>query len=67
MLCAFLVQHFLVALTCKLHEVCFIRLEESVEKAPDHKKASKPAKTKLELKETPIRPPEAGSIFHMLC
>ncbi|CAK8990885.1 unnamed protein product [Durusdinium trenchii] len=31
---------------------------ESVEKALDHKKASTPAKTKLEPKETPIRPPE---------
>ena len=59
----------------KLTEVCFIRLashvsnpsEESVEKAPDHKQASKPAKTKLEPKETPIRPPEAGFLFKMLC
>ena len=55
--------------------MCFIRLashvtnpsEESVEKAPDHKKASKPAKTKQEGKETPIRPPEAGFVFKMLC
>ena len=30
---------------------------------PDRKKASKPAKTKLEGKETPIRPPEAGFVF----
>ena len=35
--------------------------EESVEKAPDHKLASKPAKTRLEPNETPKeQPPEAG-------
>ena len=37
--------------------------EESVEKVPDHKKASKPAKSKLEPKETPIPLAEAGSVF----
>ena len=38
--------------------------EESVEKAPDHKLASKPAKTRLEPKETPKeQPPEAGFVF----
>ncbi|CAK9000889.1 unnamed protein product [Durusdinium trenchii] len=38
--------------------------EESVEKAPDHKLASKPAKTRLEPKEAPKeQPPEAGFEF----
>ena len=37
--------------------------EESVEKAPDHKKASTPAKTKQEPKETPILPPESGFVL----
>ena len=65
------VQDFIVAWTWKLNEHCFISLtsqvkspsEESVEKVPDHKKASKPAKSKLEPKETPIPLAEAGSVF----
>ena len=55
----------------KLTEVCCIRLashvtnpsEESMEKAAAHNKASKPAKTKLELKDAPIPPAEAGFAF----
>ena len=62
----------------KLTEVCCIRLashvtnpsEESMEKAPAHNKASKPAKTKLAPKETPIPPAEAGFVliqFFVVC
>ena len=37
--------------------------EESTEKAPDGKEAIEPANAKLEPKETPIPPAEAGSLF----